>query len=163
MGVHQESKNSNIQLCTFELNSQIYGVNLLDVREVCQQSKITPIYHASKTVSGYINIRGEIHLLLNLSEILGQPNSSDIDKQGIIIFKPIVGELFGTVVDSVRGVETIPSSSIEDYQAFRQAEKESMTKNIKNEQLIIGVCKQQDYLIMMLDSRKFLGTVQNAA
>lgn len=161
--MNQEANISSLQLCTFELNSQIYGVNLLDVREVCQQPRLTPIYHASKVVSGYINIRGEIHLLLDLGEILGQSRTSDSTRQGIIIFKPAIGELFGTVVDSVRGVETVSTSLIEDYQSFRQKEKVSLSEKVKNEQLITGVCKQKDHLIIMLDSKGFLGTIQNAA
>jgi len=156
------AKDDSIQLCTFEINKRIFGIDLLDVREVSQKPQATPIFHASPVVSGYINIRGEIHLLLDLRVILGQQTDSSLKSQCVIIFKPNVGELFGSIVDSVRGVITIGSDEIENYQAFKSVDHSDDHHSALNS-IASGVCKMKGYLITILDSRKFLGTINNAS
>lgn len=54
------------QFCTFELADRLFGINILDIKEITQEAQYTTVFHASQRVQGYVNIRGQIHLVLNM-------------------------------------------------------------------------------------------------
>ena len=57
--------------CTFRLDGHLYGVDVLDVKEVTTATTATPISHAPDEVMGLVNIRGQIYLALDLRRLLG--------------------------------------------------------------------------------------------
>ena len=59
------------QFCTFWISGRHLGVDVLDVKEINSEINLTPIFHAPKEVIGYVNIRGQIYLILDLRLILG--------------------------------------------------------------------------------------------
>ena len=59
------------RFCTFRLSDRLYGVNINDVKEINTEISYTPIFHATEEIKGYINIRGQIYLLLDLRKIFG--------------------------------------------------------------------------------------------
>lgn len=59
------------QFATFRLDDQLFGVNVLLVREINQQIDFTPVQHAPDHVRGLINLRGHIVTILDLGVRLG--------------------------------------------------------------------------------------------
>ena len=59
------------QFATFRLDEQLFGVNVLLVREINQQTDFTPAQHAPDHVRGLINLRGHIVTILDLGVRLG--------------------------------------------------------------------------------------------
>ena len=59
------------QFATFKLDDQLFGVNVMLVREINQQTDITPVQHAPNYVRGLINLRGHIVTILDLGIRLG--------------------------------------------------------------------------------------------
>ncbi len=61
----------SMKICSFRLSDRLFGVNILDVKEVNSDIEITPIYHARDSIRGYMNIRGQIHLVVDLRTEFG--------------------------------------------------------------------------------------------
>ncbi|MDH5637536.1 MAG: chemotaxis protein CheW, partial [Nitrospinota bacterium] len=69
--VDETETERKLQLSTFRLNDRLFGVDIQDVKEINTEVTFTQIFHASKEVRGYVNIRGQIHLVLDLRILLG--------------------------------------------------------------------------------------------
>jgi purine-binding chemotaxis protein CheW len=52
---------------TFRLGNQLYGIEILHVREINKQLDITPVQHAPEYVRGLINLRGQIVTVMDLN------------------------------------------------------------------------------------------------
>ncbi|NRA45220.1 MAG: chemotaxis protein CheW [Oligoflexales bacterium] len=151
----RQLSQSTYHFCSFDIADRQYAVDLLDLREVSQNPKITPIYHSSDAVHGYMNIRGQIHLVLDLRVILGYPAIPRNSDQCVIAFKNHIGDHFGILVDKINGVETVEGHRIEEYQ---QGNLQGKLPNQKPS-LYWAVCKLEDKLILVLESRFFLDAV----
>ena len=119
-------QSSIIKFVTFWIHDELFGVDILDVKEVTPVMKITPIFHAPDEVRGYVNIRGEIHLVINLRFLLDLPQHEITAETRIVIFKPTIAEPFGILVDRVGDVLEVDSGSIEP-------EIKSNSKKTKNQ------------------------------
>ena len=146
------------QFCTFQLAGRLFGIDILDIKEITQNSQYTTIFHASQQVQGYVNIRGQIHLVLNMRQMMGfERRALDADSR-IIIFKPGVGESFGILVDRIGDVVEVEQETIEERRNDNQAASDGQER--RNTGLGMGVCKLDDNVMVLLDSRRFLGTMQ---
>jgi hypothetical protein len=67
----ETTEASKRQYCCFRISRRLYGVNILEVKEISPVVDFTPIFHAPQGIKGYVNIRGQIYLLLDLRLILG--------------------------------------------------------------------------------------------
>lgn len=74
------------QFATFRVDDQLFGVNVLLVREINQQTDSTPVQHAPDHVRGLINLRGDIVTILDLGIRLGLgPREIGPDSHNIIL------------------------------------------------------------------------------
>ncbi|MCB2182379.1 MAG: chemotaxis protein CheW [Desulfobulbaceae bacterium] len=146
------------QFSTFYLAGRLFGVNILDVKEITPQTTVTPIFHARPEVKGYVNIRGQVHLVLNLRLLLGL-DEREVDPQSrIILFKAEVGEDFGVLVDQVSDVLAVEEDMIDERRQELQEMSEQSERRIAH--LGKGVCKLDTDLMVILESRRFLKAVK---
>jgi purine-binding chemotaxis protein CheW len=69
------------QICTFWVDDQLLGVDVVRVQEILRSSKRTRIPLACDMVEGLLNLRGQTVTALDLHECLGSSRSdSDCDK-----------------------------------------------------------------------------------
>ncbi len=148
------------QLCTFHLAGQLYGVDILDVKEVNPETGFTPVFHAPRMVRGFVNIRGRIHLVLDLRRILGFPEREVDHRSRLVLFKPTVGESFGVLVDGIGDVVEVDEADIEsgvladeDVPGIEDAEHGEITS---------GVCRLAERLLLIVNARNLLKTVDMA-
>ncbi len=148
------------QFCTFRLCGHLYGVDILDVKEVTQEASFTPIFHAPKEVAGYVNMRGKIHLVLNLHRILGLKDETSTPKHRLVLFKPSVGESFGVRVDAIGDVVEVDESSIESGSLANEV----LGNDDRSEmlELISGVCRLEDSLLLLINARLLLRAIDKA-
>ena len=57
---------SHFQLVTFHLGEELYGVNIMDVKEIVKLQNVRVIPNAPYYVEGIINLRGEIIPIIDL-------------------------------------------------------------------------------------------------
>ena len=148
------------RFCAFRVAGRLYGVDILDVKEVNPETGFTPVFHAPKAVRGYVNIRGRIHLILDLRRILGfEPLETD-EQSRLVLFKPTVGESFGVLVDSIDDVVEVEAERIE---SGGLAEEEDITSGEAGQDphnVVTGVCRLQDTLLLILDAQALPGFME---
>ncbi|MDX2469393.1 MAG: chemotaxis protein CheW [SAR324 cluster bacterium] len=142
------TKQSDLYV-SFWIEEELFGINIIDIKEVTQLLDITPIFHAPSEVKGYVNLRGEIHMILDFRHMMGLVDKEPAEKARIIIFKTSVGEPFGILVDHIGEVVSVTADQIEPRSP-------SDTLNTNREDLISGVCKLDGKLMIMVNCSNLL-------
>ncbi len=163
--IANDSEAANIsvqkQFCTFWIADRLFGVDILHVKEINRELGFTPVFHAPKEVKGYVNIRGQIHLVIDLRLLLGF-ESKESDNDGcVLIFKQAIAEPFGVLVDKIGDVVNVAEERIEE--GFKIGESPSSSTGdylTNNENLIEGVCKLNENLLVILNAKKFISAVR---
>lgn len=143
--------------CTFRVDRRLFGVPIRDVREVTTETTSTRIPHAPPEVAGYVNIRGHIHLALDLRRLLGLPAGTTGQDHRLVLFQPGVGAAFGVLVDEVGDIVTVEESESEDL-----ATSAADLSVAERAHLVTRLCKLPNELLAVLDSRRFLPLVEQA-
>jgi purine-binding chemotaxis protein CheW len=99
------------QLVTFGLDQEEYAAIITDLREIIRIPDIIPIPGAPPFISGILNLRGQIVVVVDLEKRFKLERTKPQDPNHIIIAE--VGEsVFGIIVDEVTGVIRVPKASI---------------------------------------------------
>jgi len=146
------------QFCTFLIQDRLFGVDILNVKEVNPETDFTPIFHAPKEVCGNVNIRGQIYLVLDLRLILGFPAKPADDNSRVVLFKAEVGEPFGVLVDSIGDVVSVAESQIENRRKADRGSSEQPDRRALD--LSDGICKLKDRLLVIMNAQNLLSTVE---
>ena len=141
--------------CTFRLDGHLFGVDMLDVKEVTTETTTTRIAHAPEEVLGLVNIRGHIYLALDLRRLLGMPATAITGETRLVLFKPTIGQAFGVFVDEISEIHTAMPDRIEAYSAAVV-----LASKLRRVDLISAVCKLPDELLVVLNPRRFLNIVE---
>jgi len=135
------------QLVTFQLGEELYGINIMDVKEIVRVQDIRAIPNAPTYVEGIFNLRSEIIPIINLHKRfhLKKLVSSEEDEllSGFVILD-IDGMKLGIIIDRISRVITIEK---EDVQPPPQ-----MLSGIGAE-YIQGVVRQEQGYLIILDIR----------
>ena len=142
----------SVPYCTFRLAEHLFGVPILDVKEVNAATLFTVVPHAPAEVCGYVNLRGWIFLVLDLRLMLGlEPGEVKPDSR-LVLFKPEVGESFAVLVDQIGDIVRLDSDHIE----------QDRPSDTLRADLITGVGKLENELLIVLEPRRFLGAIKRA-
>jgi purine-binding chemotaxis protein CheW len=135
------------QLVTFQLGEELYGINIMDVKEIVRVQAIRAIPNAPMYVEGIFNLRSEIIPIINLHKRfhLKKLVSTEEDEllSGFVILD-IDGMKLGIIIDRISRVITIEK---EDIQPPPQ-----MFSGIGAE-YIQGVVRQDQGYLIILDIR----------
>ena len=101
-----------IQLVSFMLADEEYGVEVLKVREIIRMPTITKMPNVPQHVEGIINLRGKVIPIISMRRRFGLMESEDSCQTRIIIMD-VCGSLTGFIVDAVSEVIRIHSSEIQ--------------------------------------------------
>jgi len=130
-----------MQLVGFEVGKEIFGVDILMVREIIRSAPITAVPNSPVFVEGVINLRGDIIPVIDLRKRLNLYTDEMQDKNWILILE-VEGSVTGFVVDRVDDVLKIDQNNIEAAPEIVLAGLES--------QYIRGVCEVGDKRLMIL-------------
>lgn len=106
------SISADIQLVTFFLNGEEYGIDVMRVREISSMTEITKTANSPHYIKGIINLRGSIVPILSLRSRLGFPDTDD-DSLCFIAVMDFKGELTGFVIDEISDVIRIKRNDIQ--------------------------------------------------
>ncbi len=107
-----QEKDEILQLVSFKVNGEEFGVNILQVQEIIRMMKITKVPQSKDYVDGVINLRGRVIPIVNLRRRLGMLNAEESNKTRIIVVE-IGNKTVGFIVDEVKEVLRIPKSITE--------------------------------------------------
>ena len=135
-----------LQLVTFSIGEEEFGVDILSVQEIIRMMDITKVPRAPDFVEGVINLRGKVIPIIDLRRRFGL-TTRDHAKHTRIIVIEINNMIVGFVVDSVSEVLRIPASTVEP--------PPPVVSGLES-QYISGVGKLEDRLLILLDLNKLL-------
>ena len=142
----QKKDDELMQLVTFSIGVEEFGVDILKVQEIIRTMEITKVPRAQDFVVGVINLRGKVIPIIDLRRRFGLDSKAH-DKHTRIIVIEINDMIVGFVVDSVSEVLRIPASTVEP--------PPPVVAGVESE-YISGVGKLQDRLLILLDLDKLL-------
>ena len=137
----QQLSGEVVQVVSFRLGNEEYGVEIAQVQEIIRMVEITHVPRAPRFMEGVINLRGQLIPIIDLRTRFGM-QKIDATKSTRIIVTEIGNKRVGIVVDSVSEVLNIPIENVEDAP--------EMIAGVGTE-YIQGVGKLDERLIIMLD------------
>ena len=136
-----------IQLVTFHLGREEFGIDILKVQEINRMVEITKVPQAPHYCEGVINLRGKVIPVIDLRKKF-EMDIEEWTKNTRIVVCDVDGNVIGMIVDAVEEVLRIPSSTIEPA-------PEIVTT--VNSDYIKGVAKLEERLLIFLDISKIAG------
>lgn len=137
-----------LQLVTFSIGEEEFGVNILKVQEIIRTMEITKVPRSPDFVEGVINLRGKVIPIIDLRRRFGlAPIPEDKDTRIIVI--EINSIIVGFVVDAVSEVLRIPASTV--------GPPPPVVAGVESD-YISGVGQLADRLLIMLDLDRLLSS-----
>ena len=133
-----------IKWVTFRLDSELYGVNVLQVQEVLRATEITPVPGAPEYVMGIINLRGNVVTVVDTRKRF-ELSPRPMDDASRIIILESDHQVIGILVDSVAEVVEMRASEIETAPGVGSEE---------SARYIQGVCSREGELLILIDLKR---------
>ncbi|MCQ2588818.1 MAG: chemotaxis protein CheW [Treponema sp.] len=141
------SVDAQFQLVTFQLGEELYGVNIMDVKEIVRLQDVRVIPNAPYYVEGIINLRGDIIPIIDLHKrfrIQALPKD-ETDFEGGFIILNIENNKIGIIIDKIARVVSVKGEDVK--------EPPQMISGIGSE-YIEGVIREDNKYLIMLNIRK---------
>jgi purine-binding chemotaxis protein CheW len=125
------------QYCTFFIDGQLFGVEVLSVQEIMSECTVGPVPLAPRTVAGLVNHRGQIVTAIDMRRRLEISEGSVQSSRMLVVRSK--DETFGLLVDKIGDVLSVNSRDFEEA-------PENMNENAK--ELVEGAYKLADRLLL---------------
>lgn len=143
---HSSEDNQLIQLVTFKIAQEEFGVDILRVQEIIRMMPLTKVPNAPFFVEGVINLRGKVIPVIDMRKRF-EMEATLHDSHTRIKVMDLRGQIVGFVVDAVCEVLRVQESIVES--------PPPVVAGIGSE-YIRGVGKLNDRLLILLDLDKLL-------
>jgi len=140
------ASTDELQLVSFNVGNEEFGVDILKVQEINRMVEITRVPQAPRYIEGVINLRGKVIPIVDLRKRFNL-ESKEHDKDTRIVVVDIGGNIMGMIVDSVSEVLRLQASTIEP--------PPEIVTGLTSE-CIKGVAKLEDRLLIFLDLSKVI-------
>lgn len=141
------------QFATFFVNNLFFGVEVLKVQEVIRYQEMTRVPLAPTMIQGLINLRGQIVTAIDLRRRLELPTRPADQLPMNVVVRSEDGAV-SLLVDSIGDVLEIQEDSYE---------RPPETLNAVARELIKGVYKLKERLLLILDTERTMSLPKPAA
>jgi purine-binding chemotaxis protein CheW len=141
-------RDTQIQLVTFQISEELYGIDIMDVKEIVRVQEIRQIPNAPVYVEGLFNLRGEIIPIISLHKRFHLKTAKLGDDEELLsgfIIIDLDGMKLGIIIDRVERVVSIEGNDIQP--------PPQMLSGIGAE-YIQGVVNREGGYLILLDIRK---------
>ena len=142
-----------VQLVSFRLGNEEFGIDILKVQEINRMVEITRVPQVPRYCEGVINLRGKVIPVINLRTKFNL-EQKEWERSTRILVCDVNGNVVGMIVDSVEEVIKIPKSTIEPAP--------DIVTSVSSD-YINGIAKQQEKLLIFLDVGKIAGEISQMA
>ena len=148
-----DEAEKELQLVSFKLGEEEFGVDILQVKVINRMVEITRMPESPAFVEGVINLRDKLIPVVDLRKRIGLPEHAH-DKDSRIIIVELEDQWIGFVVDAVSEVLRIPKRIT--------APPPDMAAGM-GEEYITAIGKLEDRLLILLDLDKVFSTEEQVA
>ncbi len=142
----KKEQDELLQLVSFKIGDEEFGVDILSVQEINRMSQITKVPNTPEFIEGVINLRGRIVPVIDLRVKLGMVRK-DHGKDTRIVVVELKGKTMGFIVDEVNEVLRISKDITEA--------PPDIVGGV-NSEYITSIGKLDDRLLILLDLEKIL-------
>ena len=143
---NKTGKDTLSRWVTFTLADEVYGIDVMQVREVLRCQETSPVPGAPSYVLGIINLRGNVVSIIDTRSRFGlAPHEVDDNSRFIIL--EARDYMIGFLVDSVSEVAELSSSGVEPAPD---------TGSHGSAKYISGLYNREDGLLILIDANKLL-------
>lgn len=132
------------EFITFEVGGQLFGLDIMAIREIRAWTPVTKLPRVPHYVSGVVNLRGTVLPVIDLAARLGWRGTEATPRHAIIVTQ-VAGQARGLIVDSVSDIVTIAASALQSP---------PMTAGDGVVPFIEGLAAIDDQMVMVLDLDK---------
>ncbi|HPY60470.1 MAG TPA: chemotaxis protein CheW [Methanospirillum sp.] len=153
----KDEQEDEIQVVEFIIGEDKFAVNLFDIKEIVEASRITPLPHAPSHIRGIIDLRGEITTIIDLRQLLeiaAAKDDSSADLRFIVLDDNVSSQKTGIVVDEVTSVLTVPVTDIDNSSCGSVEEGGHILGVIKKEVGERGESRKE--LVIWIDVRRLI-------
>jgi len=107
---------SQLEFLCFRVSDEVYGINIMDIKEIIKPREVTEVPRAPLFVSGVLSLRGTIIPIIDMRVRLGLTQKEPTGKERIVVIKNsnsfsglLVDEVIKVVQIQVDDVETAPA------------------------------------------------------
>ncbi len=151
------------QYLTFMLCGKVYGLAILNIKEIIEYGEITEVPMTPDFISGVINLRGAVVPVIDLSQRFSGQNIEYTKRTSIIILELQNDDLsieIGVTVDMVNEVLDIHSSEIEPAPTLGdQIETNFISGMAKVEGKLLILLNIEN--VLSIDELSMVGNIQN--
>ena len=143
---NNDSEDQVTQWVTFNLDQEMYGINVMNVQEVLPCAEIAPVPGAPPFVLGIINLRGNVVTVIDTRMRFGLPTMEDMGKSRVVVIEAN-DQVAGILVDSVSEVIGVKGAEIDTAPSVG---------NDDSSRYIYGVVSRENVLLILVDVHKLL-------
>jgi len=136
---------------TFKLADEVYGLEILTVREIIGYMEITRVPRTREFIRGVINLRGKVIPVIDVRLKFGMDKTMATDQTVIIVVQVSMGSdelTMGILVDEVLEVLTIAAADIEPPPNFGSGAIDT--------EFLLGIGKTSSHVSFLLDIGRVL-------
>jgi len=100
------------ELITFQVAGQLFGLDIMAIREIRAWSPVTRLPGVPDYVSGVVNLRGTVLPVLDLAARLGWEPTEATPRNPIIV-TDVDGQSRGLIVHSVNDIASLPADGLQ--------------------------------------------------
>jgi purine-binding chemotaxis protein CheW len=146
------------QYLTFSLGDEVYGIGILQVKEIIEYGNLTIVPMVPNTIRGVLNLRGNVVPVVDLAIRLGGSSPALVTKHTCIVIIELGSNSkekvsMGIVVDAVNDVVMLPPTDLEPSPAFGSHIRADFIRNIG---------KVENQFIILLDLERVLSVEELA-
>ena len=133
---HKTTALNMIEVITFMLATENYGIESVFIREVYPLKDFTPLPGVPSYILGIINVRGQILPVVDLKKFFNLPEKGLGELNKVIILRDDQME-FGILADVVHGTQSIEIEEIKVLPSTISGIREVYLKGVTKDNLII--------------------------
>ncbi|MEH6347317.1 MAG: chemotaxis protein CheW [Bermanella sp.] len=164
-GLDEIRPNEAQQYLTFMLCGKVYGLAILNIKEIIEYGEITEVPMTPTFISGVINLRGAVVPVIDLSQRFSGQSIEYTKRTSIIILELKNDDLsieIGVTVDMVNEVLDIHSNEIEPAPTLGdQIETNFISGMAKVEGKLLILLNIEN--VLSIDELSMVGNIQNKA
>jgi purine-binding chemotaxis protein CheW len=107
----------SFELACFEVGDRLYGIDVLQIREIVRWLEVTPLPMAPRLIEGVVDLRGRVVPVVDLSRALGGEPVARSDSARIALLEA-EDLVFGLRVDAAVDVLSVHAADVESPPAL---------------------------------------------